>query len=57
MEEEEAVGSVNALLCSFLMMLCMFAAYLTKKYHFIYLPESGDLPTLCGDALFLQGLC
>ena len=51
---EENVGSVDALLCSFLMLLCMFAAYLTKKFHFIYLPESGTF-SFC-HCLSLQSL-
>ncbi|XP_073386737.1 uncharacterized protein [Physcomitrium patens] len=40
----EESGSLNALLYSLLMILCLFAAYVIKKHHFIYLPESGLFP-------------
>jgi hypothetical protein len=42
MKAAEAMATnVDVLLCCFLLLFALFIAYLTKKYQFIYLPESG----------------
>ena len=39
--KKDLYAPANTLVCSFLMVVAMLVAYATKKYHFIYLPESG----------------
>ncbi|CAM6113063.1 unnamed protein product [Calypogeia fissa] len=39
---EAMATSVDVLLCCFLLLIALFIAYITKKYHFIYLPESAS---------------
>lgn len=38
---EAMATSVDVLLCCFLLVIALIIAYITKKYRFIYLPESG----------------